>query len=193
MARSGPVTTDTSTVALGLAQIRIGASATNIADIQPVLSSSDSIGALASTKYNGAVDWAILESGTPLIEDYSLPIRQKASLEAAFKQITPANLALANGQDPASYTEAHSGEIALGNLSAPIYVRMEAFYTFPNNSNYFTIIFPRAQVTSNSELDLQTEDFVASPITVESKNASSDVSGGNAVWNDKPLGRILFT
>jgi len=194
MSRSGPVTKDTSTVALGLAQIRIGVSATYIAKINPQLTSTESIGALANTKYTGTVDWAVLESGFPLIEDYSVPIRQKAMLECAFKEITPANLALASGINPADPEfETHSGEIALGSLSAPIYVRMEAHYTFPNATNYMDIVFPRAQVTSNNELDLQAEDFAAAPISIESKNASSDVSGGNALWDDKPLGRIIFT
>jgi hypothetical protein len=50
MPRAGPVTKDTSTVALGLAQIRIGVSATNIGAIHPALTSDDSIGALADTK-----------------------------------------------------------------------------------------------------------------------------------------------
>ena len=42
MARSGPVTKDTSTVALGLAQIRVGNAATNIGTVAPVLASGDS-------------------------------------------------------------------------------------------------------------------------------------------------------
>jgi len=193
MARSGPVTTDTSTVVLGLAQIRVGASAANIAKIHRQLTASESIGALAETRFMGNTDWAILESGFPLIEDYSVPIREKAALECAFKQVTPANLALANGLDPATYTLAHSGEIALGGKTAPTYIRMEARYTYPDGTHYMDIIFPRAQVTSNSELNFATEDFSASPLTFESKNASSDVSGGHAVWDDMPLGRIEFT
>ena len=72
MARTGPVTKDTSTVAIGLAQIRVGSSADNIANIQPALDSGDSIGALANTKYTGSVDWAKLESGFPLLEDYQI-------------------------------------------------------------------------------------------------------------------------
>lgn len=192
MSRTGPVTTDTSTVALGLAQIRIGASATNIASTAAVLSSSDSIGAMANTKFTGNTDWAKLESGFPMIEDYSVPIREAAALECAFKEVTPANLALSYGLDPADYALAHSGEIALGGKTAPEYLRMEAEYTYPNGTNTMTIIFPRAQVTSSTELDLPGEDFAAVPIIIEAKNASSDVTGGNAVWDDKPLGRIAF-
>jgi hypothetical protein len=194
MARKGPVTTDTTAIALGLAQIRVVASAANIANIQPVGTASDSIGALANTKFTANTDWYKLESGFPLIEDFTTAIREGAMLECAFKEITPYNLALAHGIDATSgsYTDAHSGEIALGGRTSPAYVRMEALYTFPNGTDTMTIIFPRAQVSASVEMDMQGEDAVAVPITFESKNASSDVSGGAAQWDDKPLGRIAW-
>jgi hypothetical protein len=194
MARKGPVTTDTTAIALGLAQIRVVASAANITNIQPVGTASDSIGALANTKFTANTDWYKLESGFPLIEDFTTAIREGAMLECAFKEITPYNLALAHGIDPTdgSYADAHSGEIALGGRTSPAYVRMEALYTFPNGTDTMTIIFPRAQVSASVEMDMQGEDAVAVPVTFESKNASSDVSGGNAVWDSKPLGLIAW-
>ena len=191
MSRQGPVTTDTSVIAIGLMQIRVGASATHIASPGAALSASDSIGALANTKFIGNTDWYKLESGFPLIEDYTVPIREGAAIECAFKEISPYNMALAHGIDPAgSYTEAHSGEIVLGGRTAPAYLRVEAVYTYPNGSNTMTFIFPRAQVSANVEADFSAEDAAAIPIMFESKNASSDVSGGNAIWDDKPLGHI---
>lgn len=99
MSRTGPVTKDTSTVALGLAQIRVGSAAANIALIAPQLAAADSIGALASTKFTGTVDYWKLESGFPMLEDLTLPIREAAMLECEFKEITPYNLALARGID----------------------------------------------------------------------------------------------
>ena len=191
MARSGPVSTDTTCIALGLAQIRVGSSSDNITKPGAALTSSDSIGVLANTKFIGNTDWYKLESGFPLIEDYTAPIRESAALECAFRQITPKNIALAYGTDISSGSyEVHSGEVALGNRSAPDYVRMEAVYTYPNQSNTMTIIFPRAQVSAAVEMDLQTEDSAAVPIVFESKNATSDVAGGDAVWDDKALGHI---
>lgn len=193
MARTGPVTKDTTTVALGLAQIRVGASAANITSINPVLTSSDSIGALANTKFTSNIDYYKLESGRPLIEDAVFPLREKAMLECAFKEITPMNIAFARGIDATSgYTEAHSGEVALGNIEAPAFVRMEAFYTYPDAVNEMVIIFPRANVVSNVEVDMQSEEPASVPITFEAKNADSSVSGGNAVWDSKPLGRFLW-
>lgn len=302
MARSGPVTKDTSTVALGLAQIRVGNSAANIASIASVLASTASIGALASTKYTGNVDFWKLESGFPLLEDLTIPVRETAALECEFKEISSYNLALARGIDPtaaqaaavvgdgditstagtvsgtasttivvtdtagptsetwtvlftgaeagkiigstsghvhdfsaldsamapdnggnpyfsipanyftgtwaaddtfvfsttayaagtATYSNNHSGEIKLGEMAAPAYVRMEAVYTYPNATNHMYIIFPRANVTSSVELDLQAEDNANVPITFEAKRADSEVSGGNVVWDAMALGRIYF-
>ena len=193
MSRQGPVTTDTTAIAIGLMQMRVGVSADHIADIHPALSASDSIGALASTKFVGNTDWYKLESGFPLIEDFTTPIREGAALECAFKEISPYNLALAQGIDPSTgYDEAHSGEIALGGRSAPEYLRVEGVFTYPNGTDTMTFIFPRAQVSANTDMDFSSEDSAAVTVMFESKNASSDVSGGNAVWDDKPLGRIEF-
>lgn len=297
MSRTGPVTKDTSTVALGLAQIRVGKSAANIASIVPVLTAGDSIGAMASTKFVGNVDYWKLESGFPLLEDMTIPLRESAALECEFKEISSKNLALARGIDPfadinakavngvskttlgtltgviavnnaggvkteqytvvftaadeisiygaaagfighyaditipiapagiggplftipanffsgtwavdetftfttsafvagtAAYSNNHSGDIKLGALKAPDYVRMEAVYTYPNAINHMYIIFPRANATSSVELDLQIEDNANVPLTFEAKRADDEVAGGNAVWNDMTLGRILF-
>jgi hypothetical protein len=191
---SGPVTTDTSTLALGLAQIRVGVSAANIANIHPVFTASDSIGSLANTKFMSNTDYFKHEAGFPLLEDYTIALRESASLECTFEEISPKNLAYAMGIDASSgYTDVHSGEVTLGGRTAPAYVRMEANYTFPNGSNYMNIIFPRAQIVSSIEIDLQKETNAGVPITFESKTADSNVSGGSAVWDSKPLGRIVFT
>jgi hypothetical protein len=193
MSRNGPVTKDTTTVALGLAQIRVGASAANITTLAPALTSTSSIGALANTKFTSTVELWKLESGFPLMEDTAIPLREKAQLECAFKEITPMNLAFARGLDATSgYTLAHSGEIPLGSAVTPAFVRMEAFYTYPDAVNEMVIIFPRAQVVPNVELDMKSEDAAASPLTFEAKGADSNVSGGSSIWDGRALGRILF-
>lgn len=196
MARKGPVTTDTSAIALGLAQVRIGSSPSNLSSTDVVLTSSDSIGALANTKFVGNTDWFKLESGFPLLEDYTVPIREGAQLECSFKEITPLNMALAYGLDPAAAPydgySAHSGEVPIGDRSAPDYVRSEAVYTYPNGTNTMNIVFPRAQVSAAVEMDLAAEDAAAVPVIIEGKRADSDVSGGHAVWDSRPMGRIYW-
>jgi hypothetical protein len=189
----GPVTRDTSSLALGLAQVRVGASYANIATIAPVLTSNDSVGSMANTKLTvGREEWKH-ESGFPLLEDYSIPLRASAALECSFEEISPKNIAMALGADVSSGSyNVHSGAINLGALAAAAYLRMEAVYTFPNAINTMTIIFPRAQIGGSVEVDLQKEDAAGVPITFESKRADSSVTSGNAAWDDKPLGWIKF-
>ena len=189
---TGPTTVDTSTVALGLAQVRIGASAANVASTGAVLVDGDSIGALANTKFMGEREFWSLESGFPLIEDSIIALREKAALECSFKELTPANLALAHGEDPANYALTHSGEIGLGVLNSPTYIRMEAIYTFPTTTYEMHMVFPRAQVRSSIEMDMQAEDNVNVPVVIEAKRADSSTSGGHANWDSKPLGSIQF-
>lgn len=194
MATTGPTTKDTTTIALGLAQIRIGDSAANLTKQHPVLLAADSIGALANTKFVGNAEFFKLESGYPMLEDAVFPLRESAALECAFKEMTPFNLALARGLDPtdAAYDNAHTGSIKLGTLTAPVSVRMEAIYTYPDGTNTMNIIFPRAQVSGAIEMDFAPEEPAAVAVSIEAKRADSEVSGGNACWDDKPIGQILW-
>ena len=166
---TGPLTKDTTTIALGLAQIRIGASAANMDNPHQALSSSDSIGALANTKFVSTAEYYKLDSGFPLLEDETFPLRENASLECSFKELTPFNMALAKGIDPTSgYSDAHSGEVPLGDMTSPDMLRMEALYTFPDGTNKMHVEFPRSQVVSAIEVDLQAEEPAVVPITNES-------------------------
>ena len=194
MARSGPITKDTSTVALGLAKILVGPSASNItSDVQTLDADANSIGALNSTNFSSNTEFWRMSSGFPAMEDLVIPLRENAQLECEFRELHPQNLAYARGIDASSgYDAAHSGEIPLGNLTTPAYVRMEAIYTYPNGTNHMYIIFPRAQVTSSTDLSFAQEDNANVPITFEAKRADSGVSGGDATWDDSPLGRIYF-
>lgn len=190
----GPTTKDVSSLAIGLAQVRVGPSEANIADPAAVLTADDSIGSLTETTFNGSTEWWEHESGSPLMVDYQVPIREAASLECAYEEINPYNLALAYGKDPSGggYEDSHSGEIALGGRTAPEFVRMEAVYTFPNGTNTMTIIFPRAQVKNDTSLELQKTEGAANPLTFSASRADGNTDGGDAAWDGKPLGVIRF-
>lgn len=192
--RTGPVTKDTSTVALGLAKILVGPSLSNISEKEQVLDqTTDSLGALNSTSFTSNVEYWRMSSGFPAMEDLVLPLSETAQLDCEFRELHPKNLALARGIDATDggYSS-HSGEITLGTLSSPAYVRMEAVYTYPNKTNHMYVIFPRSQATSSVELSFAAEDNANVPITFEAKRADSGVSGGDAAWDASPLGRIYF-
>jgi len=126
MARTGPITKDTSTVQLGLSQIRISKSATHIATTTPALVAGDSMGAMASTALNSESEYWDLESGFPLGLDATFPLRETNTMECAFREITPKNLAISRGIDPFSDMAAvilagssvtTSGTVVEGNLA----------------------------------------------------------------------------
>jgi hypothetical protein len=192
MARSGPVTKDTSTLALGLAQIRVGSSAEHISSATPVLTATDSIGSLASTKFTSTREFWRHESGFPLLEDHIIPLRETAAMECTFEEITPANIAMAMGKDPALFTNAHEGVVPLGASVVPVKVRMEAVYTYPDGHSTLTYIFPAAQCTSDVEIDMQAEDNASPTLTFEAKRADSEVVDGDAAWDSMPLGCVVF-
>lgn len=196
LTRTGPVTTDPSAVALGLAQIRVGVAATHIASADAELVAADSIGALSTTKFAGKTDYWKLESGFPLLEDLTIPLRESAALECGIKQFSLSNLLLARGIDPNKTYVAPAvapTSIALGSMKAPDYIRMEAVYTFPDLLHQMVIIFPRANVVSSLDFDLKIEDAAIVPITFQAKRADSGLaSGGNALWDNQPLGTIIF-
>jgi len=190
--RYGPLTKDSTTIALGLAQIRVGASAANIANYNPCLGSGHSLGAMANTSYTGNLEFYKLESGYPMLEDATFPLRESAMMECGFREITPKNMALAYGLDPSSYTDVHSGTVPLGNITTPVYIRMEALYTFPDGTNTMTFVFPRAQAVASIEMEFAPEEPAAVGLSFEAKRSDSGISGGNAVWDSAPLGRIVW-
>lgn len=192
MSRTGPLTKDSTTVALGLAQIRVALASDFVGQRRAILPAANSLGALADTKWMGNIDYFKLESGFPLQEDAIFPLREAASMELSFKEITPGNMALARGLNPADFASVHSGEIPLGAMATPTYLRMEAVYTYPDGVNTMTIIFPRCQVAASAEMDFQQEDVLAVPIVMESKRADADTSGGHTIWDGAPLGIIIW-
>ncbi len=202
--RTGPITRNAQSVALGLAKILVGRSTTHIADITQALNeTTDSMGGMAATNFVSEIEYWKLESGFPMLEDLSIPLRETARLDCEFKEITLRNLAIARGidaDDPAAIyphsLDADPGEedtIDLGSIKAPDYVRMEAIYTYPDQQHRMVIVFPRANVTSSMELSLAAEDNANVPISFEAKRADSGVDGiSTEVWDDAPLGKIFF-
>lgn len=115
MARTGPITKDTSTVQLGLSQIRVGKSAPFITTTTPVLAAADSLGAMASTALNSESEYWDLESGFPLALDATYPLRETNTLECAFREITPKNLAISRGMDPFADIASSISELSLNS------------------------------------------------------------------------------
>lgn len=296
---TGPRTKNTANIAIGLSQLRIGNSAANISTTTPVLTSADSIGALADISYSFNKEYYDHYSGFPQVKDLVIPTRGDEMITCSFEEITPELLAMAQGIDPsaagsswvgdaytvvsstsgtrnaaddidggadaefdtyrvvfltattysvfsdsrgkltgdqtgegdtttlstftdgttellaipsgfftgtwaaddvfsfamtkAGYDSATSGEILLGNISAPDYIRVEAAYVFPTSTFEMVVVFPRAQCrTDSGELAFSVDSAAAVSVTYESTPADSTVTGGHANWDSAPLGKIVF-
>jgi hypothetical protein len=295
----GPTTKDTAAIALGLMDVRVGPSAANIGTATPVLTSAHSIGALADSTFTASTTFYEHYSGFPQNKDLILPTQGDQMITCSFEEITPKNLAIAQGLDPAAasaswvgegykvvssasgtynasddidggadaeadtyrvifltsstysvysdsrgkltgdqigegdtgflstftdgstelvaipsgfftgtwaaddiftfymakqgYDSNTTGEIALGNLSAPAYVRVEGLLSYPDASRSLYVIFPRAQVkTESEELSFATDSPASVSITFEATRADSGVTGGNVVWDSSPTGKLLW-
>ena len=92
-----------------------------------------------------------------------------------------------------NYSDPHSGEIKLGTMVAPKFIRMEAVYTYPDGVHTMIIIFPRANITSSLDVKLAAEDSSNVPVTFESKQSGSDTTDGHEAWDSAPLGKIIFS
>lgn len=96
----GPITKTASARALGLIDIRVGASLANIASTSAVLTAAHSIGALKDSKFISTRAFFEQYSGFPKTLDGIIPLSVGAKIEGSYKEITPFNVALSNGLDP---------------------------------------------------------------------------------------------
>jgi len=94
------ITKDTGAILLGMMDIRVGPSAANIGTATPVLTTAHSLGALAEVTYNSTKAYYTHMSGFPMYEDLILPTQGGETMTCAFEEITPKNLAIAQGIDP---------------------------------------------------------------------------------------------
>jgi len=203
MARTGPVTKAANTVPIGLAKVLVSTDWETHFETrgQALDDINDTLGALNSSSFDSEIDFWRLESGFPAMEDKVVPLRERASFSLEFKEVHPRNMALARGADFSTLDSTLSGEISLGNVTEPRYVRAEAIYTYPNGSNKMSFIFPRAQVTSTANIAFAAEDNPNVPVTIESKRADSEVQAvqdsdtitDKEFWSDAPLGIIKFS
>jgi len=97
---AGAETQNVETRQIGLADIRIGDSLSNIATVTPVLTKANSVGALASSKVTGTNEFFEFKSGFPVNVDGTIVQSTMAQLECGFLEHKPFTFALANGVNP---------------------------------------------------------------------------------------------
>jgi len=91
-----------------------------------------------------------------------------------------------------AFATPYVGNIGFGAMAAPKFLRVEGIYTFPDQEHAIQLIMPMAQVTSSIAANFSNTDETNTPMTIGANSASGDVVGGNAAWNDYPLGIMRF-
>jgi hypothetical protein len=197
---TGPVAINVDNIGLGLAQIRVfadwkaggGSGEELISLVNPEITVTNSIGKLTGTKMNLAQEYYNIESGYPKRLNKVVPLKSAVSFEGALHEITPKNIELALGKTPTA-ASASSGSVGFGSPVAPIYVRMEAWFVFPDGALTMVAILPRCQVTSSFELNMSDEGEMSMPCKFEASDASSSNADITTdVWDLMPLGALVF-
>lgn len=192
MPSKGPVTKDTEALAIGLMSIMVDAASGHISTSGRALNKADhSVGSLNNTTMTIDRETKNHESGFPLLKDKVVVLRESMQLQGEVEELTYRNLMTATGKNPNGIT-ARSGEISIGALTAPQDLRVEGLYEFPDGDEML-VILPRAQVETGIEINFQKEDWGNVSVTFTAQRADSATTGGNAAWDSKPLGVIVFS
>lgn len=193
---AGPDLKNTGITPIGFADILIDLASQHITSTDPVLTHSEhSLGAMANTAVTGEVPLHNIMGGNPQRIAEIIPVGESFGLEISFIEKSIRNIAFAAGLDPNQFGGGDnlSGEIQIGNITAPVEVRVEAHWLLPDGINKLVLILPRAQVQPNLAMGSAADAPVEKAVVVTSLPADSTApSGGNAVWDAKPLGVWRF-
>ena len=151
---AGPDLKNTNVVPIGFGDILVDISSTHIAQTDPQLThSAHSLGAMAATEVITTINTFLLNAGNPQTIAEVIPTSEILQLNCGFHEKTLRNVAIARGLDPTTWAggDSGSGEIPLGNIVAPVNLRVEGIFLFPDGTKQ-VIIFPRAQVIPNVTL-----------------------------------------
>lgn len=189
-----PVYRNSTTVMLGLAQIRIAESAPYIGYPTACLTKAHSLGAMVETRILGEDFDYILRSGFPQTDDLIIAYEQHVIVECVLREITPINMALMFGQayDPTTYDDPHDGQIYLGTRGVTSFIRVEFIYWYPESNYQMHLILPKAYISTEVLIDWAVEDDYGAPFACVSTPSDSDSIGGHAIWDAAPLGCFCF-
>lgn len=191
---AGPDLKNVNVIPIGFGDILVDISSTHIAQTDPQLThTSHGLGAMAAAEVVATITTFMVQAGNPQTIAEVIPVAEGLVLNCGFHEKTLRNLAIARGLDPTTWDggTSGSGEIPLGNITAPVDLRVEGVFLFPDGTKN-VIIFPRAKVIPNVTLgsiaDAPTEVTIGFQALIADSNAPGSL--GNAVWDTKPLGAI---
>lgn len=191
---AGPDLRSLNVIPIGHADIMVDLASSHISETSPQLThNSHAIGGMNKTEIVGEIPTFLVNAGNPQTIQEVIPTGETFMLNIGFMEKSLRNLAIARGKDPTNWDggSSGSGEIPLGEIEAPVNLRVEASFLFPDLTK-MVIIIPRAQVVPNVTLGSAPDSPNSVDITFQALIASSSAPGsvGDAVWDTKPLGSI---
>lgn len=172
--------------------------------------SADAVGSVDDTwmvTFDDATSGAIQGINTGLVHTFSDLISEMAPINIANPYFTiPANFfsgtwalgetytfsttAFVSGTS--SYANDYEGEVPLGLGKASDFFRIEGVVSFPMSSHKMVFILPKAQVVSSLTFDFAQGGEGNTPVMFKANQATSLTDGGHAVWDNAPLGKIVW-
>lgn len=191
---AGPDLIDLNVIPIGYADVMVDIASDHISDTAPALThNTHSLGGMNKTEIVSEIPTFEVKAGNPQTIQEIIPTGETFMLNVGFMEKSTRNMAIGRGLDPTNWDggDNGSGEIPLGNIQAPVGLRVEATFLYPDLTK-MVVIMPRAQVIPNITLGSAADSPNAVDLTFQSLIASDAAPGGvgDAAWNFKPLGAI---
>jgi len=170
-------------VVLGLAELYLADSLTNIATTIPILQNSDYIGAQIEVSFEISREFKknfkIINNIRVLFDE--LLIQSTLSLSVKFIEIGEKNISYSFGGNKTS------ANVLSDILIQPKEHRAELVFTYPNKINKMILVLPRIKIsTEKVAFSFSAEDILSPPITL------SALVTDNVNWSANEYGKILF-
>ena len=175
---------DINSIGLGLAELYIGDSASNIFTAVPTLLNEHYFSALSEIGFKASKVFVPISDtvGDVVVLIDKLLVKADFSIEATFIEFTRKNMSLSLGGEG---TENNPLNALFAQASEK---RVELVFTYPNKVDTMTIVLPRCKITTTSISGSfnSAEPFTA-PIVITPLKVSS------VAWESDPIGKMVFS
>lgn len=181
---TGTRTANREYIALGIAELYLADSATNITSLDAILTNANYIGAKTEVAFeiNREVKNLYKTVNNIRVLSDQLITSMNLTLSIRFIELTQKNVSYSFGGDN---TETN---ILQDLLNQPKEHRAELLFTYPNRINTMTFILPRVTIVNDSvEGKFDSSDAIGLPMKINALLTE------NAAWSTAPAGKLLFT
>lgn len=170
-------------IALGMAELYLADSVTNLSSFDSILTNTDYVGAKTEVAFEISKELKNLYKTVNNIKVLfdQLVTNITLTLSIRFIELTKRNVSYSFGGDN---TETN---LLQDLLAQPKEHRAELLFTYPNRINTMTFILPRVMIANDSiDGKFDSSDAIGLPMKINALITE------NAAWSTAPIGRLLF-